>query len=250
MLFKFLSGFHKNEAEEETDEAAVDKKPEQPPEQPQPDTSRLLVPDINWDMPIDLMTGEDTVLLTGRLARYEEDEMMLERFPRMMSFPVLAVGSQVRVRGYTRWMMPFNLDAKILQSGLTACTVGEMKLIPYRNSRRSVRQPIDVAGDLYVLDDSYLGDPKPCRVLDIGEGGAKVISSDRYEVGAQLRLGLEIIKGGGYMTFPGQVVRVREKSDGQFEYGFLFAQLMKRKSDSLQRMILEVQKSIKKKLQE
>lgn len=248
MLFKFLSGFHKNEPAEETGETA-ENTPEQQPE-PEPDTSRLLVPDINWDMPIDLMKGEDTVLLSGRLSRYEADIMVLERFPRMMSFPVLAVGSDVKVRGYNRWMMPFNLDAQVLQSGLTSCTLGELKLIPYRNNRRGVRQPIDVAGDLYVLDDSYLGDPKPCRVLDIGEGGARVVCPERYEVGTQLRLGLEIIKGGGYMTFPGQVVRVREKPDGQFEYGFLFAQLMKRKSDNLQRMILEVQKSIKKKLME
>ena len=46
------------------------------------------------------------------------------------------------------------------------------------------------------------------------------------------------------------MVRVREKSDGRYEYGFLFAQLVKRKADSLERTIAEVQKKMKKTLAE
>ena len=146
----------------------------------------------------------------------------------MMSLPVLDKGSSVRIRGYTRSMMPFNLNASVIQSCLTSCTLGELKLIPYQNSRSYLRQPVDVPGDLYRLNDSYLNSPQECQVLDIGVGGARVVSARSYPVGTQLRLGLELLEGSGYMTFPGQVVRVREKSDGRYEYGFLFAQLVKR----------------------
>ena len=86
----------------------------------------------------------------------------------MMSLPVLDKGSSVRIRGYTRSMMPFNLNASVIQSCLTSCTLGELKLIPYQNSRSYLRQPVDVPGDLYRLNDSYLNSPQECQVLDIG----------------------------------------------------------------------------------
>lgn len=250
MLFNFLYGSHKNTSHEETEEPEERVDGQQTGEEEEDQDSGFLIPDINRDMPIDLMAGEDTVLLTGKLSFFDADRLVLKRLPRMMSLPVLDKGSSVRIRGYTRSMMPFNLNASVIQSCLTSCTLGDLKLIPYQNSRSYLRQPVDVPGDLYRLNDSYLNSPQECQVLDIGVGGARVVSARSYPVGTQLRLGLELLEGSGYMTFPGQVVRVREKSDGRYEYGFLFAQLVKRKADSLERTIAEVQKKMKKTLAE
>ena len=99
MLFNFLYGSHKNTNHEEPEEPEERVAGQQTGEEEEDQDSGFLIPDINRDMPIDLMAGEDTVLLTGKLSFFDADRLVLKRLPRMMSLPVLEKDSSVRIRG-------------------------------------------------------------------------------------------------------------------------------------------------------
>lgn len=209
----------------------------------------VLFPRINEGMPLELAAGRGDPLLSGRMTQFSKETLTLERIPGTLSFPLLETGLPITVRGYDSGMEPVNLSGSVVESTRVRCVIGELALVPYQNQRKNSRQPIDIPANFYALSDRHMAKPQKCRVTDISAGGARVISRSAYSVGEALRLRLELVKGEGYTSYWGEIVRAEAAGDGNFEYGFLFEQLNRRQIDALTRDIQRIQRELMQKLE-
>lgn len=209
----------------------------------------VLFPRINEGMPLELESENGEPLLSGRMTQFSKEFLTLERIPGTLSFPLLEPGLSVTVRGYDCGMEPVNLTGSIAESTRVRCVIGEMALVSYQNHRKNFRQPIDVPANFYAPKDRHMARPQKCKVTDISAGGARVSSPFAYSVGEALRLRLELVKGEGYTSYWGEIVRAEKDGDGGYEYGFLFEQLDRRQIDALSRDIRTIQEELKRKLE-
>lgn len=227
--------------------------PEELPELEREETGKeeisVLFPRINEGMPLELASEGGEPLLSGRMTQFSKETLTLERIPGTLSFPLLEPGFPVTVRGYDCDMEPVNLTGSVAESTRVRCVIGEMSLVPYQNHRKSFRQPIDIPANFYALKDRHMAKPQKCSVTDISAGGARVSSAFAYSVGEALRLRLELVKGEGYTSYWGEIVRVGKDGNGGYEYGFLFEQLNRRQIDALMRDIQTIQQELKRKLE-
>lgn len=199
---------------------------------------------------MDVMSEDGKVDFSGRLTEFAARELIIDRIPGDMSFPLLGVGQKVRIRGYNQVWEPYNLTATVLESSKVVCRVGNMEVVPYRNIRKDCRQPVRVPAALYHVEDTRFNNPIECKVQDISLGGACVISEYLYDKGDTVRLRVELIEKGGHESFISQVIRVTPREDGTFEYGLLFAQMNQRQTTSLRRDIVDIQRELQRRLQE
>lgn len=78
---------------------------------------------LNREMPVEIMTDFDTVLLFGRLAEASPVRLKIERMLDGVCFPILNEGSMVLVRGYDGRMASLILRAVVASSSGFGCTV-------------------------------------------------------------------------------------------------------------------------------
>ena len=120
--------------------------------------------------------------------------------------------------------------------------VKNLKVQHVTNQRMSFRLPVNTEAAMFREDDEHLSRPEECILVDISTGGACVTCACRYPEGKAVRLRMEMVRGEGYMSFVGQVVRAQEREEGGYEYGILFAQLRRSQINSLLKDIAEYQK--------
>lgn len=241
MKFNLFSRFSRSSEEPEVQEIpdAVD---------PGEYTGAATLPAFSKNVPLDLLLEDNTLQLSGKLTAFSQQELTIQRIPGTIDFPILELGSRVKVRGYNEQLEPYNVRATVTLSNMIECRVRDLELIPYDNHRSSFRQVLNVPAAFYTIEDTYLNMPQECRILDISTGGARVASSYRYGEGDVLRLRGELVKGSGYMSFTCKVVRVAPAGSGGFEYGVLFAQLKQRQISDLTNDIRQIQKETQRKL--
>ncbi len=210
--------------------------------------SAQIIPAFDPGMPIEIMQDYDTVLIYGKLGRINAMELVVDRIPGVMSFPVLEAGSTVRVRGYDDEVNPILMEAKVVRSSVVECVLGDWLIQSYENLRKSIRYPLSPPADIYAMEDTRLNSPETCQLINISTGGACITSKHAYAMGEALRLRVELIKNAGHTSYQCQVVRIIPRRDGSFEYGLLFAQLDKKKMGELLRDIESIQRDTQKKL--
>lgn len=233
-LFKNLFSSSGPEPAEEAEEA--------------PESESLSFPALNLDMPVDVMENYDTVLLTGRVSRFDHTELVVERMAGEMSLPTQQVGGTVLIRGYNEQIEPLIMQGIVKRSSLVECVVSGLELIPYDNLRKSVRYPLSPPANIYAMEDTTLDQPQECRLLNISTGGACIESTFAYAMNQTLRLRVELIKNGGYTSYQCQVVRITPRPDGHYMYGLLFAQLSRSKMNELMRDINTIQAETKRRV--
>lgn len=221
-----------------------------PEEELIPEEKKVKLPEFSTGVPVDVVSRTGAVLLTGRPTDFEDTHISLERVPGEMSFPVIAIGTDVKLRGFGEDMAPLNYSARVAWSTSVICTLDNLQFLPYQDIRSSMRQPLRVEGELYSLNDTLFNNPKPCTVLNISTGGACITSPCQYEKGRELRLRLEVVKGGGYSSFAGQIVRAEERAEGGYEYGILFAQLRRSQINGLNNDIAQYKKETRRLMNE
>lgn len=233
-FLSFFQGRKSSEAEEIV----------QPEEPVQEETAKF--PDFDRGTPVKLTDKDGKVLFLGRSTFFDSVQVTLERIPGEMSFPILDFGQDVKLYGYSQQMEPINFEAKVAKSTVMMCTMDQLRYIPYDNNRKSQRHPLNISAELYDIEDTRLDSPSPCVVHNISTGGACISVHEQYQEGKEIRIRLELIKGEGYMSFVGQVVRVEPLGDEEYEYGILFAQLRRTQMNNLMADVARYQKETQK----
>jgi len=87
------------------------------------------IPAFDQGMTLEVMTDLGTVLLFGKLAEVSQAELVIERIPGGVCFPITEAGSAVLVRSCDAQLIPVILRAKVIRSSGAECAVGDLERI-------------------------------------------------------------------------------------------------------------------------
>ncbi len=197
-------------------------------------------PDVHMGTVLQVTIHKGEPLLTGRVTEFTGTELTLERTPGQISFNTCAIGTDAHLRGYNDKKMPFDMKGVIDESTRMRCRVKKLEFIPYDEQRINFRLTFYSPIKLYDQDDAALENPEEATLVDVSITGACFESEYIHGEGEILRMRFQI---NDYIprTLLGQVVRVQDCGDGKFRYGFLFAQLDDRETNSLTRELFNAQ---------
>lgn len=190
-------------------------------------------------MPLDVITSDNQLALSGKLTSKKEDTLTLERLPGWLAFEVIPVGDPVSVRGYTSRMEQFNLIATVQESSRVSCKLTNVQVSPVENQRLSFRIPMNTTAWLYRRDDERCQRAENCQLVDVSTGGCCVESEYVHEENEilQIKIKLEDYQP---MQFLGQIIRASTYGK-HYRYGILFAQLREDELTSLTRTLYNIQ---------
>ena len=94
-------------------------------------------------MPLDVITSDNQLALSGKLTGRKDDTLTLERLPGWLAFELIPVGEPVSVRGYNSRMEQFNLTATVQESSRVVCKLTNVQVSPIENQRLSFRIPMN-----------------------------------------------------------------------------------------------------------
>ena len=190
-------------------------------------------------MPLDIITSDNQLALSGKLTERTEDTLTLERLPGWLAFELIPVGEPVSVRGYNSRMEQFNLTATIQESSRVLCKVKDVQVSPIENQRLSFRIPMNTTAWLYRREDERCQRAENCMLIDVSTGGCCIESEYVHEENEILRIKIKLDEYQP-MQFLGQIIRANAYGK-QYRYGILFAQLREDELTSLTRMLYNIQ---------
>ena len=190
-------------------------------------------------MPLDVITSDNQLALSGKLTDRKGDTLTLERLPGWLAFELIPVGDPVSVRGYTSRMEQFNLTATVQESSRVVCKLTDIQVSPIDNQRLSFRIPMNTPAWLYRREDERYQRAENCTLVDVSTGGCCIESEYVHEENEILRIKIKL---DDYqpMQFLGQIIRANAYGK-QYRYGILFAQLREDELTSLTRMLYNIQ---------
>ena len=83
---------------------------------------------------------------------------------------------------------------------------------------------------------------KPCKLLNISVGGARIASEFRYHDGDKFLLKVRLMEDRPESAMFSQVMRVIEKDGGKFEYGCRFLELTEEDQEKITQNIFAAQR--------
>lgn len=190
-------------------------------------------------MPLDVITSDNQLALSGKLTEQNADTLTLERLPGWLSFEIIPVGERVSVRGYNSRMEQFNLTATVRESSRVVCKLTDVQVSPVENQRLSFRIPMHTTAWLYRREDERYQRAENCTLVDVSTGGCCIESEYVHEENEILRIKIKLDEYQP-MQFLGQIIRANAYGK-QYRYGILFAQLREDELTSLTRMLYNIQ---------
>ncbi len=195
-------------------------------------------------MRIDVATKEGDPLLSGRIVERTADTLTLGRLPGELSFKVFPLNTAVSLSGYDKKLIPISLSAVVEESSRTAFKLKDLKVESHAENRDTFRLPYTAPVSIYRRDDEHFRHPEECTLVNISTGGCCIQSEYVHMEDEVMRIRIKL-EDYAPLNFLGQVVRCSERSQGQFWYGILFAQLTEQEITALNKTLYNLQMGIK-----
>lgn len=195
-------------------------------------------------MRLDVTTRKGEPLFSGRITARTPETLTLNRLPGDLSFPVMAINSEVSINGYDKKLLPICLNAVVQHSTRVTLVLKELSVENHMENRAAFRLPYSAPVSLYRGDDERLRNPEPCQLIDVSTGGCCLESEYIHAENEVVRVSLELTEYGP-LTYLGQIIRGEERTPGLFRYAVLFAQLTEQEAALLNRTMYNLQVGIK-----
>ena len=148
----------------------------------------------------------------------------------------------VNIRGYNdREKKAVYMEGVIAPMPQNKWSVVELKVCRAGNDRAFFRLDTNLDATVTMFSGLTMGE-KPCKLLNISVGGARILSECRYYDGDKFLLKVKLLEDRPESAIFGQVVRVIEKSDAKFEYGCQFLELTEKDQDQITANIFTAQR--------
>lgn len=190
-------------------------------------------------MPLDVITSNNQLALSGKLTEQKADTLTLERLPGWLAFEIIPVGEPVSVRGYNSRMEQFNLTATVQESSRVLCKLTDIQASSVENQRLSFRIPVNTTAWLYRREDERCQRAENCTLVDVSTGGCCIESEYVHEENEVLRIKIKL-EDYQPIQFLGQIIRANTYGK-LYRYGILFAQLREDELTNLTRMLYNIQ---------
>lgn len=147
----------------------------------------------------------------------------------------------VHIRGYhDRDRKAIYMEGMITPKPRHIWQVEELSVTKVSNDRAFFRLETDLEATATTFGPR--GGDRPCRLLNISVGGARVASEHRYYTGDKFLLNVKLLEDREPTIMFCQVLRVIEKEEGPLEYGCKFLELNEADQDKITENIFAAQR--------
>lgn len=131
----------------------------------------------------------------------------------------------VRIRGYSDYeRKAVYMEGVITPGPKHIWQVEELTVLRVGNDRAFFRLDTNLDATATMFSGLAMGE-RPCKLLNIGVGGASVGSEYRYHEGDKFLLKVRLLEDRPESAVFTRIVRIIEEDDGKFEYGCRFIEL-------------------------
>lgn len=194
-------------------------------------------------MRVEVLTPTGVPLFTGRVRSLGDDALEVQSESGDF-LPRAVYGQAVRLQGAQEDGAEFTLDGSVGPNAPNFWRVERLRLPRTAQHRESFRQQSGTDGLIY-LAKTLQGQKRPCKVLDISGGGARVVTKALFKPQDVFYLSVALLPEEPSFTLPCLVKRVQNhaKSDGQtFSYGCQFQDLPPQEQERLVQAIFTLQR--------
>lgn len=132
---------------------------------------------------------------------------------------------RVRIRGYHDHLHKVvYMEGVISSNGKYTWQVEDLVVARVGNDRAFFRLDMDIEASVTKFGGINAGE-RPCRLLNISVGGARISAEQRYWEGDKLLLNVLLFEGRAPSIMYCKVLRVIERENAPFEYGCQFLEL-------------------------
>lgn len=195
-------------------------------------------------MRVEVMTAEGSLLFVAKLLGLHEDKAELHQY----SEAALSLGGEpaealpVKIRGYSDHdRKAVYMEGSITQKPKRVWGVESLKVVRIANDRAFFRLTTMLDATVTMFSGLMIGE-RPCKMLNISVGGARLSSSCRYHEGDKFLLKVRLLEERPESAMFCQVLRVIEREDEQFEYGCQFLELTEEDQEKIMENIFTVQR--------
>ncbi|MCI8648336.1 MAG: PilZ domain-containing protein [Firmicutes bacterium] len=151
---------------------------------------------------------------------------------------------RAKIRGYSDHdRKAVYMEAIIRPRARHVWDVEELNVVRVANDRAFFRLDTDLDASITMFSGLMMGE-RPCKMLNISVGGARLISEYQYHEGDKFLLRVKLIDDRPESVMYCQVLRAVEQEEGQFEYGCQFLELTEDDQERIIQNIFEAQSQI------
>lgn len=152
----------------------------------------------------------------------------------------------VRIRGYhDRLRKAVYMEGDITPRPKRVWQVDQFVISRMGNERAFFRLDTDLEASVTKFSGRNAGE-RPCRMLNISVGGARIVSDCQYWEGDKLLLTVKLLEDRDPSVMFCQVLRVIEKEEDSHEYGLQFLELNEADQDKITENIFTAQRKVRK----
>ena len=197
--------------------------------------------EIYSGMWVEVTTDNGQILFVAKLMGVHGSKAELHQYSET-ELPVSEEPLHVRIRGYSdHERKAVHMEGIITPMPRHIWQVDELSLIRIGNDRAFFRLDTDLDATVTMFSGLAMGE-KPCTLLNISVGGARISSEYNYHEGDKFLLKVKLIEDRPESVMFCQVLRVIEKDGQKLEYGCQFLELPEEDQDKIMQNIFEVQR--------
>ena len=152
----------------------------------------------------------------------------------------------VRIRGYHDHLRKaVYMEGDITPKPRHIWQVDQFVVSRVGNERAFFRLDTDLPASVTKFSGRNAGE-RPCRMLNISVGGARIVSDCQYWEGDKLLLTVKLLEDRDPSVMFCQVLRVIEKEEDSHEYGLQFLELNEADQDKITENIFTAQRKVRK----
>lgn len=192
-------------------------------------------------MRVEVTTQDGQILFVAKLLGLHERRAELHQYSEL-ELPQTEEPRRVRIRGYSdRERKAVCMEGSITPGAKHTWRVEELDVVRIGNDRAFFRLETNLEATITMFSGLAMGE-KPCRLLNISVGGARISSEYRYHAGDKFLLKVRLLKDRPESAMFSEVVRVIEKQEGMLEYGCRFLELTEEDEERITQNIFAAQR--------
>lgn len=198
--------------------------------------------EIYSGMRVEVTDQNDNMLFVAKLQGLRGDQAELHQYSESAIDREEEEPLPVKIRGYN----DHNRKAVYMEGVITPkpqniWSVAELNVCKVGNDRAFFRLETNLEASATMFTGLEMGE-KPCRLLNISVGGARITSERRYHEGDKFLLKVKLLEDRPESAMYSQVVRVLEREDGKTEYGCRFLELTEEDQERITQNIFAAQR--------
>lgn len=198
--------------------------------------------EIYSGMRVEVTDQNDNMLFVAKLQGLRGDQAELHQYSESAIDREEEDPLPVKIRGYN----DHNRKAVYMEGVITPkpqniWSVAELNVCKVGNDRAFFRLETNLEASATMFTGLEMGE-KPCRLLNISVGGARITSERRYHEGDKFLLKVKLLEDRPESAMYSQVVRVLEREDGKTEYGCRFLELTEEDQERITQNIFAAQR--------